>query len=166
MLNVAFEPAPHRHGVSTVTRPDRQPSSQTARRLVQRAAPSRFTYLPDTTVAYEAAGPLIRTRADGGQPTAWHSAWSSSTLDADAVDAPESLALICRDVHSALVLCEADRICRAFHVDGRRRWRLQAPESAPGGDPPDADALDADQLSITIAYGDDAPSGVPTSSEW
>jgi hypothetical protein len=59
-----------------------------------------------------------------------------------------------RDVHRALVLHEADRICRAFHVDGRRPWTLDASEVAPGADPPDTDAHDLARLSIVIDRAD------------
>jgi hypothetical protein len=57
-----------------------------------------------------------------------------------------------RDVHRMLVLHEADRICRALYVDGRRSWRLAAwgEELRQAG--PGPGSSPAEPLSITIAY--------------
>jgi hypothetical protein len=128
------------------------------RRLADAAAPSRFTYLPGTTVSYEAAGPMIQTWANGERTTAGQSTWSSPRLKADPDD-PELVVLVAQDVHRALVSHEADRICRALHVDARRPWRLAVPESPRGADPPDTDAHGAELLSISIKYADVAATG-------
>jgi hypothetical protein len=120
------------------------------------AAPSRFTYLPGTTISYEAGGPMIERWSDGARTTAWRSTWSSSTLEAAGAEAPEVLALVGRDVHSALVLHEADRICRAFYVDGSRPWNLGIPEPVVRADAPDTEAQGAELLFIVIDYADSA----------
>lgn len=50
-------------------------------RLAEAAAPSRFTYLPGTTILYEPAGPAIRW-SGGELMTVWHSTWSMATREA------------------------------------------------------------------------------------
>ena len=134
--------------------PDQQRGRHLVRRLTEVAAPSRFTYLPGTTISYEAAGPVVRRWSDGEPTTAWRSTWSRSTLEAVGAESPEVVSLVGRDVHRALVSHEADRICRAFHVDASRLWSLAVPESTLGADPPDTEAHDAGLLSIVIDYAD------------
>jgi hypothetical protein len=155
MLQLEFGQAPLGSGAAPA---DVVPDLQRARRLVERlgevARPSRFTYLPGTTISYEPAGPVVETWS-GGRPTrAWRSTWSSSTLDAVDADSPEVIDLVGRDIHRALVSHEVDRICRAFCVDGRRVWRLDVPGVALGPHRPDTDVQDLEQLSITIRYAD------------
>jgi hypothetical protein len=154
-VRLEFGQAAHRSGAVPV-RPttDRQRVRQLVSRLAEAAAPSRFTYLPGTTLSYEVAGPVIQ-RWLNGEPTApWRSTWSSSTLKAVGADGPDVVALVGRDVHSALVSHEADRICRAFHVDGRRPWNVAIPELALGTVPLDTEAHDAELLSILIDYAE------------
>jgi len=154
-LRLEFGLAAHRSGaVPAGPAPDQKRGAHLVSRLAEAAAPSRFTYLPGTTISYEAAGPVIQRWLDGEPTTAWRSTWSRSTLEAVGVDGPDVVPLVGRDVHSALVLHEADRICRAFHVDGRRPWSLAVPESALGADPPDTEAHDAELLSILIDHAD------------
>ena len=88
-------------------------------------APSRFTYLPGATVSFTADGPVI----EGRSTAPWRSTWSPSTVDALRAHSADEVELIARDVHRALVSFEADRICRAFHVDGTTPWTLAG---APG----------------------------------
>jgi hypothetical protein len=153
-LRAEFGQAAHRSGaVPAGPAPDQKRGAHLVSRLAEAAAPSRFTYLPGTTISYEPAGPVIQRWSDGEPTTAWRSTWSRSTLEAVGVDGPEVVALVGRDVHRALVLHEADRICRAFHIDGSRPWSLAVPESALGADPPDTEEHDA-ELSILIDYAD------------
>ena len=152
-LQLTFEQTREPHGAHPARpAPGERGGERLVRRLAYEAAASRFTYLPGTTISYEAAGPVIRRWSCGEQPTAWRSDWSSSTMEAVGGAAEEVVALVGRDVHSALVLDEADRICRAFHLDGCRPWRLAIAESALGADPPDSDWPNAHFLSISIDY--------------
>jgi hypothetical protein len=75
-------------------------------------------------------------------------------LDAVSADGPDLVALVGRDVHSALVSHEADRICRAFHIDGSRPWNVAVPELALGAVPLDTEAHDAELLTILIDYAE------------
>jgi hypothetical protein len=122
-------------------------------RLPDEVAASRFTYLPGTQISYEPAGPVIVTPSDTGS-SPWRAGWSSATRAAMSAAAPELLAAVARDVHGGLVAYEADRICRAFHVDGTRPWRLIAPEPGGGADRPDREDSDAAPLSLSLDYGD------------
>ena len=132
-LQLEFGQAARRFGAAPAgPAPDQQRGRHLVRRLAEVAAPSRFTYLPGTTISYEAAGPVIRRWSDGEPTTAWRSTWSRSTLEAVDADGPEMVALVGRDVHRALVSHEADRICRAFHVDASRLWSLAVPEPTLG----------------------------------
>jgi hypothetical protein len=121
-------------------------------RLIDCAAGPRFTHLPDTIISFEAAGPVIRTGRGGGAITVWRAAWSRSTIEAAGVPTEELITLVGQDVHRALVFSEADRICRAFHVDGRRPWRISTPTRPPGtGQDDDADGH-GEFLDISISY--------------
>ena len=126
------------------------------RRLADAAA-SRFTYLPGTTIVYDAAGPMIQRWSGGERTTAWRSTWSRATWEAARTEAPDLVALVGRDVHRAIVSHEADRICQAFHLDGSRPWRLAAPDAPLGAGPPDT-AEDAELLAISLDYADEPPS--------
>jgi hypothetical protein len=154
-VRLEFGQAAHRSG-GAPARPatDQQRGRQLVKRLAEAAAPSRFTYLPGTTISYEAAGPVIQRRMGGEPTTAWRSTWSSSTLDAVDADGPDVVALVGRDVHRALVWHEADRICRAFHIDGSRPWNVAVPESALGTVPLGTEAHDAELLTILIDYAE------------
>jgi len=152
-VHLTFGPTAHLPGaVATGPPSEHRSDAHLVSRLAELAAPSRFTYLPGTTIAYEAGGPVIRRWSGGERGRVWRSTWSSSTLEAVAAGSADVLALVGRDVHRALVAHEADRICRAFHVDGRRPWGLGDRGFALGADPPDADAPDAQLLSIDIDY--------------
>jgi hypothetical protein len=120
------------------------------RRLAKCAAGPRFTHLPDTTICFETAGPVIRRRG-GGASTVWRSAWSTSTIQAACAPMEELIEVVGQDVHRALVFSEADRICRAFHVDGQRRWRLRTP-MPPLGDEQDDESDQAEVLDISVSY--------------
>jgi hypothetical protein len=63
----------------------------------------------------------------------------------------ELIELVGQDVHRALVLSEADRICRAFHVDDQRPWRLSAPTRPLGAEQDDGDDQ-GEILDISISY--------------
>lgn len=161
-LHLAFAQATRRPPGARGPAPSEGSSGHLLRRLNDVAAASRFTYLPGTTISYEAAGPAIHVWVGREPGLAWRSTWSTSTLDAAGANDTEALALIAQDIHRALVWHEADRICRAFHVDRRRCWRLAVAEAAPGANPPDSEALDAGLLSVSISYADAraAPHGV------
>jgi hypothetical protein len=94
----------------------------------------RFTYLPGTDVSYDAAGPVIQRHVPGRPPARWACAWSPATVEAVAsgAGADEVTIDVQRDVHRALVSHEADRICRAFHIDGRRCWWLAGHQQPSG----------------------------------
>jgi hypothetical protein len=123
-------------------------------RLAEIAAAPRFTYFPDTAVSFEAPGPVIRTSQESASPTVWRSTWSSSTIEAAGAGADELVMLVARDVHRALVSYEADGICRAFHLDGRRPWRLDAPMPPLGPEPADDGSAGSELLAISLTYLD------------
>lgn len=87
--------------------------------------------------------------------TGWWSGWSSATLDAvqNDADADTVLGLVQRDVHGALIAWEADRICWAFYIDRRRRWRLCVPGATLGPEPAAGDG-DDEILAFAIVYLD------------
>lgn len=128
-------------------------------------ASSRFTYLPRTSVSYEPAGPLIA----GPDGPASYAAWSTEVLH--LVGAPlgtdhadRLVDAVAADVHRALVHYEADRVCRALHVDGHGVWTVTPDRSRRRDAHRDADgvigpALQA--LTITIIRTDAAPSVRP-----
>lgn len=73
---------------------------------------------------------------------------AESIAAAVAVDSIAPLEGVAEDVHRALVHYEADRVCRAFHVDGHRTWTVVSGRSLPRG----ADGLDDPRLQpLTIA---------------
>ena len=151
-LRIAFpSEVEHTPGASEQSAASRQGAPPLLRRLAEIAAGPRFTYLPDTTISFEAAGPVIRGRPGCGTSDVWRSTWSASTVE--AVDAPkeELILLAGQDVHRALVFFEASRICRAFHVDGRRPWRVVAPEPTLGANPTDEDARST-PITILVSY--------------
>ena len=163
-VQVTFTPADEPAGNTTLEpRPDEVAGQRVVSRLARSAAASRFTYLAGTTISYEAAGPVVRTRAENGPATVWRGTWSRSTLEAACADADETVDLAARDVHAALVWNEADRICRAFHIDAGRCWRLAGPRPPLGADPPDSEAPGAAVLSLSIDY---AHSVDPDSGAW
>jgi hypothetical protein len=124
-------------------------------RLEKICAGPRFTYLPNFTISFEAAGPVIQMRTDGRRPIAWRSVWSPATLEA-ATDDEQLVMLAGRDVHRGLVCYEADNICRAFHIDGRRPWRLASPKAPLGSDVPDLDAKGTELLALRVTYAEAA----------
>ena len=153
MLQVDIGPVAHR---STVVDTGLSPDEMVGR-LAEAAAPSRFTYLPGTSISYDAAGPVIQEWSDDHAVSSWRSSWSSATLEAIAAHDLKLVLLIARDVHSALVSHETNRICRAFHVDGSRPWIFRAAQPELGADLPDTDAPDAELLSIVIDYAQTSP---------
>jgi hypothetical protein len=125
-------------------------------RLANCVAGPRFTHLPDTTISFEAAGPVIRTGRGGGASTVWRSAWSASTFEAAGAPMEELIKLVGQDVHRALVFSDADAICRAFHVDGQRPWRLAAIQPHLDAETGDEEAQ-GELLSISITYSNTSP---------
>lgn len=121
---------------------------------------SRFTYLPGTTITFEAVGPVIRTYANGEAPKEWRSTWSEPTWGAAGLDVETLLPLVGRDVHGALVSYELDRICRAFRVDGRQPWHLIGRQQRLEAGPPKSAAMTGEPLSISITYGSTPPDPV------
>jgi hypothetical protein len=115
-------------------------------RITEAAAAWRFTYLPGTRISYNPLGPEITDIPPGAPtPMVWRSAWSASTLS--AVDGPtdQLASAVARDVHRMLVRYETDQICRAFHVDGRQPWQLEANDDV-------RPSTDAESLAISITY--------------
>ncbi len=112
------------HGASQTEPSDA--SGAAGEELRRRVGAWRFTYRPGTAILFEPDGPVvISTVADGsGRQGRWHSTWSATTLsrvdgsDTDLADA------VGRQLHEMLVQVEADQICDAFFVDGRRPWYL------------------------------------------
>jgi hypothetical protein len=121
--------------------PELATSPSQSRRLVG-SLPLSFTYLPQTSISYDEVGPMVTRWSQPHAP--WRSSWSPSSSRLGTSETVE------RGVHRMLVLHEADRICRAFHVDGRRPWRLatcaQDLRQAGTGD----GSMSAEPLSITI----------------
>lgn len=122
-------------------------------------ASTRYTYLPSTTIRCEAPGPVIARWTTTGLSTCWRSSWSDSTLEAVRTRTSDLVTLIDRDVHRMLVMYETDRICRAFHIDGRRPWRLASAESPVTerrlpGDPPAAEPL-----AVSVLYAGTGQAG-------
>lgn len=130
--------------------------------LAEAVSPARFTYLPDVTISFDERGPVVR-RWPGGEP--WRATWSSATIGSARSGHADLLGLVARDVHGALVSFEANRICRAFHIDGVRPWRIadEVTHDVPGADPPAIDDRTR-VLALSIDYGD-APNGSRTTVE-
>jgi hypothetical protein len=86
----------------------------------------------------------------------WRSKWSPATIEAATAETDDHtlLAAVQRDVHGALVAWEADGICRASHIDQRRRWRLAATGVPPEAQPPDGDGEVDEIVSLSIIYSD------------
>ena len=122
-------------------------------------AASRFTYLPGTAISYEAAGPVV-TRY-GAAPSVWRSSWSGDAARMLRGDPPgDAVESVARDVHRAVVTHEADRVCRAFRVDGHRAWTVApGPGAGRGGDDIDGTALEPVSLRIAYASGAVGASG-------
>ncbi|MHB1927929.1 MAG: hypothetical protein ACYDEN_05230 [Acidimicrobiales bacterium] len=145
-----------------------------AARVAATVAASRFSYLPGTSISYGALGPVV-TGPDG-PAAAWHGVWSPDVLQAGptavaagpadhpigaaagpadhpigAGPADHLTGAVASDVHRALVHYEADRVCRAFHVDGHRVWFVASdrPPLRAADDPADS-ALEP--LTITITH--------------
>jgi hypothetical protein len=146
-LRVTFDDPIDSSATATELVPDEVGGQRLVKRLASTAA-TRFTYLPGTSISFDAAGPVIRSWAVDEAVPAWRSTWSRSTIEAVRADAEDMIALVMQDVHCAVVAFEADRVCRAFHIDGRRPWRL-----AGSGD---ADAPDAQTLSLAVEYAQSA----------
>lgn len=154
-LTVNFSPpAPLAAACSAPQPVDRATAQGHLALLTELARPSRFTYLPGTAVHYCAAGPVIRFHSNGAPTTGWRAMWSTTTLDAlrDHADAETLIGAVQCDVHGAVVAWEADRICRAFHIDRRRPWRLAASEPPLGAEPAADDEEIDDILTVTITY--------------
>jgi hypothetical protein len=129
---------------------DQLQAQRRLRRLREAAGPPRFTYLPAISIQYRATGPMICHHRPGLPATEWSALWSMATLgalDRDA-DTEELLASMKRDIHGALVAWEADRICHAFHLDGRRLWQLAATPPT-GGETLDPQA---EPIALVIDY--------------
>ena len=123
-------------------------------------AASRFTYLPATAISYDPGGPVV-TRY-GGAPSAWHASWSGETARERRGDPPgDAVESVARDVHRTVVAHEADRVCRAFRVDGQRVWTVAPEPGAGGGDDIDGATLAPLSLRITYAPGAGGASGAP-----
>jgi hypothetical protein len=136
------------------------PDEVGGRRLVKRLAPlaaTRFTYLPGTSISFEAAGPVIRTWAVDETVRTWRSTWSGSTIEAARGGAEGVILLVMQDVHRALVTYEADRVCQAFHIDGSRPWRLAGSL--------DDDAPGAQTLAVALQYTQSAYNETVSSDE-
>jgi hypothetical protein len=154
-LVVAFTSALGRPSTEAVeSTVDQLRAQRRLRQLAEVAAPTRFTYLPATDIYFHAAGPVVRRHQPGRSPSEWRSNWSIGTLEAFDTDAEEDVLVsaVQRDVHGALVSWEADRICRALHIDGRRRWRLDAATPPLGTVPADDQTPEDEVLSLSIDY--------------
>ena len=92
------------------------------------ARAGRYTYLPATTIGFDDAGPVICRYAPGETPTEFRSNWTSPTMKPPGVET-SPLAQLDRDLHRGLVSYEADRICRAFFIDGNRPWYMHLDHS-------------------------------------
>jgi hypothetical protein len=94
-------------------------------RAMAEVPPWRFSYLPTLTISYGASGPTLADSVDRrADPVAWEWPWSASTIWLADAPAADLTAAVQRDVHLMLATYEADRICRAFFVDGRQPWCL------------------------------------------
>lgn len=136
VVHFTFGPAPSSPPVSA-----QRVDPGIADRVSETAAAARFTYLPDATITYEDAGPVIRRWHDGHASDTGRSRWSAATIHAARSGRSDATALIARDVHQAVVSYEADRICRAFHIDGTQPWSTTAGAGLPA------------TLSIDLTYG-------------
>jgi hypothetical protein len=117
---------------------------------------SRFTYVAGTTISYDAEGPVVHRWS----AAPWRSSWSASTWLALATNGADVVTAVARDVHRALVFYEADRICRAFHVDGERAWRLDDQHS---GSPPGV-GKGSGVLVLSVHYAEEPPRRPPGST--
>jgi hypothetical protein len=125
----------------------------TQRRMSERAAEAvaswRFTYLPGTAISYGPQGPIIvdtsgrRDRHDGDRRLTW----SAAALTFVAAPDAEFVEAVKRDVHRAVIIREAGRVCGAFHVDRRQAWRLEMDTVGPP-----MDNGDGRPVSVTVSY--------------
>lgn len=115
---------------------------QLSSRIATVAAAWRFTYLPGVSISYGHLGPQVTDAASGmGASTEYQMTWSRSTLEVADGATENLMQAVCQDVHRLLIRYETDRICRAFHVDGRQVWRLG--QSGDG---------EAEPLSVSVTY--------------
>ena len=139
-----------------VSSDDLEVSAASMRCFIEAVSPTRFSYLPGITISYETTGPVGRRCLDGQPTTSWRARWSRTTIDAARSGRADLPGDVGRDVHRALVSFEADRICRAFYIDGSRPWSLAdaAGHGTLGADPPDV-ADHTQLLAVSIDYADD-----------
>lgn len=117
------------------------------------AAAWRFTYLPGVIISYGPGGPEVTdTNPPPQVPAHSSSEWSMSTIALANGKTEDLVEAVVRDVHRLLMRHETDRICGAFHVDGRQAW-LQAQRGPPQ---PDSSRRRqgpcAGQIEVTVAY--------------
>lgn len=141
------------HSPSAVARVS-EPPANVADRVGTVVAASRFSYLPGTFVSYDRAGPVITGPAGPG--CAWHGEWSPEVVDRAGEAAGADLAdwlvsAVATDVHRALVGYEADRVCRAFHVDGLLVWAVASGRAA-NGSVDDLSDRALQPMTISISY--------------
>jgi hypothetical protein len=105
---------------------DQQDARRLVARLTELGAGPRFTYLPGVTIDFDTIGPVITRNGDGEFERGWRSRWSQSTFDRSRAGPEVIIPWVARDVHRALIDHEVDRICRAFRLDRRQPWRLDA----------------------------------------
>ncbi|MDE3203096.1 MAG: hypothetical protein KGQ66_02610 [Acidobacteriota bacterium] len=134
------------------------------------ARAGRYTYMPATTIGFDDAGPVICRYAPGEPPREFRSNWTSPNATVEPAGGEASpLARLDRDLHRALVSYEADRICRAFFIDGTRPWYLH-PDHSRAPDGHDRGATGGAPLGLSLRYHstggrpDALPSPVPGAS--
>jgi hypothetical protein len=112
----------------------RPPQPGFAARVRESVSPWRFTYLPHRLIAFTDSGPLLVDSAHDLGAERWASTWSRRTRHVveSFACAEQVIAAVQGDVHRMLVDYEVDQICRAFHVDGRRPFRLARAEQSEG----------------------------------
>jgi hypothetical protein len=124
-----------------------------SRRAAAVAAAWRFTYLPGLRVSYGRLGPdIMDTASPLDTLPRWSDQWSPSTLSVADGATDDLVEAIVRDVHRLVVRFETDRVCRAFHVDGRQIWRLAQSDGSQPGVRRNGNSPDTEPLSVTVVY--------------
>jgi hypothetical protein len=170
-VHLTFDPTP----TPWIDRADE--AAATRLRMTSRASELagawRFTYLPGTSISYGPDGPVVTrtdglavTRTDGPVLTCTDGAsaypapapsptWSTVALDAVDASVADFVGAVERDVHRAVVLYEAGRVCDAFHVDGRRPWRLAVEDCL--SEERSKSRRDRRPVAVSVSYRSEAP---------
>jgi hypothetical protein len=122
-----------------------------ANRAAEVIASWRFTFLPGTSIAYGDMGPhLVDERP--GAPDSYQGTWSAATRRALNGPSDAFSATLQEDVHRMVIRAEVERICHAFHVDGRQAWYLESETSPTPRRSHDDFGSTGKQVTVQVTY--------------